>query len=57
MAFSDLGWMFPAPPRPLLNLSLPCGRPPSKRDAGPRADAPMDVAGALNVFPAPPRPE
>lgn len=49
--------MFPAPPRPLLNLEEVSGRPREKRDAGPRALLPSVVLGALKVFPAPPRPE
>lgn len=49
--------MLPAPPRPLLNLDEVWGRPRVKRDAGPRALLPLVVLGALNVFPAPPRPE
>jgi len=57
MAFSELGLMFPAPPRPLLNLELVCGRPVSKREAGPRAVVPEVVFGALKALPAPPRPE
>lgn len=48
--------MFPAPPRPLLNLEADCGSPASKSEAGPRALAPEVVFGALKVFPAPPRP-
>lgn len=49
--------MLPAPPRPEENLEAPCGRPSSKREAGPRAVAPEEVLGALKVLPAPPRPE
>jgi hypothetical protein len=49
--------MFPAPPLPLLNLELVWGIPFWNRDAGPRADAPELVFGALNVLPAPPLPE
>jgi hypothetical protein len=48
--------IFPAPPRPLLNLEFDFGRPVSKREAGPRAVVPLLVLGALKVFPAPPRP-
>ena len=57
MARSLGSWMFPAPPRPLENLEVDFGRPVSKREAGPRAEVPLLVLGALKVFPAPPRPE
>lgn len=56
-AFFDEGRMFPAPPRPLLNLDEVWGRPREKSEAGPWAVLPSVVLGALNVFPAPPRPE
>lgn len=49
--------MLPAPPRPLENLVEVSGRPREKREAGPRALLPLVVGGALNVLPAPPRPE
>jgi len=49
--------MFPAPPRPLLNLLDVRGRPASKREADPVAVLPFVVLGALTAFPAPPRPE
>ena len=48
--------MFPAPPRPELNLELIFGRPVLKSEAGPWAVAPELVLGALKMFPAPPRP-
>jgi len=57
MGRSELSWMFPAPPRPLLNLEPALERLVSTRAAGPRAVVPFDVLGALKVFPAPPRPE
>ena len=49
--------MFPAPPRPLLNLLEVWGRPFSKWEAGPEAVRGLEVLGALKVLPAPPRPE
>ena len=49
--------MFPAPPRPLLNLDDETGSPASRAEAGPRAVLPSLVLGARKVFPAPPRPE
>jgi len=56
IAFSEFRWMFPAPPRPLLNFSLVWGRPCSNSEAGPVAVRPLLVLGALMVLPAPPRP-
>jgi len=49
--------MFPAPPLPAENLEDEDGMLEPKRDAGPRAELGEVVAGALKVFPAPPRPE
>jgi hypothetical protein len=49
--------MFQESPQPLLYLELVCGKLASKSDAGPRAVLPLEVFGALKVFPAPPRPE
>jgi hypothetical protein len=49
--------MLPAPPRPELNFDLLLGISLPRRDAGPRAVGPSVVLGALNVLPAPPRPE